>query len=133
MIQADSAALHYAPTLVTSLLDGFYEHDEVLSLQRAIAPPKSDPAANHAPDATASNRFSSINASDWDVLFRAVQDRLAQCAAAPLAKTPELTTPEPDQVIKTTVLQCVEAMQQLHAALMIERQETKARQPLQRF
>ncbi|MEO5660127.1 MAG: hypothetical protein ABIQ90_10055 [Polaromonas sp.] len=62
-----------------------------------------------------------IAADDWDALFRAVLDKLSQSVVQLEATNPELPSSHPAVLIKTTVLDCVEALSQLHAALKHDR------------
>lgn len=64
-----------------------------------------------------------IPAEDWDALFNAVKDRLTRYAT-PVA----LQMPGPALRVRTGVLECVEALDQLHQLLAIER---KGRQELE--
>lgn len=63
-----------------------------------------------------------IATEDWDVLFRAIEERLGAMVAdkpgAPLA----LFTHETAARNKVVVLECISAMEQLHTALTHERQ-----------
>ena len=62
----------------------------------------------------AMNDLPTIVIEDWDKLFHAVQIRL--CSS--IAPTDPL-----DDKTRLTVLECVEALEQLHAALTLERQQ----------
>jgi hypothetical protein len=59
------------------------------------------------------NALSEISIEDWDKLFHAVEDRLCTSVAASL---------QADDKTRVTVLECVEALDQLHSALTRERQ-----------
>ena len=58
--------------------------------------------------------LSHISVEDWNNLFHAVEARLCACVAAD-----DLI----DDKVRVTVLECVEAMEQLHSALTLERQQ----------
>ena len=58
--------------------------------------------------------LSHINVEDWNNLFHAVEARLCACVAAD-----DLI----DDKVRVTVLECVEALEQLHSALTFERQQ----------
>lgn len=58
--------------------------------------------------------LSNISVEDWNNLFHAVETRLCACVAAG-----DLI----DDRIRVTVLECVEALEQLHSALTLERQQ----------
>lgn len=61
-----------------------------------------------------------ISIEDWDRLFRSIQWRLGAAAGVRLAPAPQAD----DRVdpIRVTVLECISAMEQLHTALTLERQ-----------
>ncbi len=120
MIQLAQTASQYSNRAAPSVLDTFRAEHMASALHRPIPSPEPDP--NPGPDAI-SNGHSNISAADWDELFHAIQARLENCVDDALLKAPELPPNERHQVIKTTVLQCVEAMQQLHTALMLEREQ----------
>ena len=60
-----------------------------------------------------------LDVVDWDELFHAIKCRLSTAVA---------TGHQSPDKIKATVLECVEALDQLHQALTLERQQR--RQPL---
>ena len=60
------------------------------------------------------NDLPTIAIEDWDKLFQAVEARLGACVAADTLI---------DDKIRVTVLECVEALEQLHGALTLERQQ----------
>jgi hypothetical protein len=62
------------------------------------------------------NALSQIDIEDWDKLFHAVESRL--CASVAAA---DLT----DDKTRVTILECVEALDQLHSALTRERQQRR--------
>ena len=129
MIQLAQTASQYPNRAAPSVLDTFRAEHMASALHRPIPSPEPDPEPNPGPDAI-SNGHSNISAADWDELFHAIQTRLENCVDDALLKAPELPAHERQEVIKSTVLQCVEAMQQLHAALTTERAEIEARQQL---
>ena len=57
-----------------------------------------------------------IDVEDWDKLFQAIESRLSMAVAR--------GSQSPDE-IKATVLDCVEALDQLHQALTFERQQRR--------
>lgn len=106
------------------VLNTFEAQDSVTPLNRAVALPEPNPQSSSAADAAMKDVPSShnnISPADWDDLFLAVQERLRNCVDDTLLVAPELRPTERQAVMKTTVLQCIEAMQQLHAALTLER------------
>ena len=60
------------------------------------------------------NALSQIRIEDWDNMFHAVELRLCATVAA---------TEQLDDKTRVTVLECVEALDQLHSALTHERQQ----------
>lgn len=58
-----------------------------------------------------------IAVEDWDMLFRAVTDRLTQCATSVATSACLPPAPQSASSIQAVVLECVEALEQLHAAL----------------
>lgn len=118
-----------APTV----LDLFKSTDMPAALHRPIPAPEPNPEPNPGPDAarrSRNNGHSTIAPADWDELFHAVQVRLEQCAGDALHQAPELALYDRHDVIKKTVLECVDALKQLHAALAQERQHRQG-QPQQ--
>ena len=82
--------------------------DLAMMMLRPKAPP---PFINQAYEM---NALSQISIEDWNNLFHAVEARLSACVAADNLI---------DDTIKVTVLECVEALEQLRAALTLERQQ----------
>lgn len=64
---------------------------------------------------------SNIDIGDWDELFHAVTSRLRLTVGEPLAATPEAQAHDAAGGIQIIVLECVAALDQLHAALTHER------------
>ena len=62
-----------------------------------------------------------IGVEDWDMMFRAVTDRLTQCAAELLTTPCLLKAPQPASAVQAVVLECVEALGHLHTALKQQR------------
>lgn len=114
-----------------SVLDLFGSKNMPPDIHRPIPSPEPNPEPNPGPDAAVQSTHDShanIAQADWDALFRAVQVRLEQCVGNAIATSPELALHDRHEVTKAAVLECVEAMTQLHAALTLERQEWQARQ-----
>ena len=65
----------------------------------------------------------SLDASvqDWDMMFRAVEERLSSAVGKVLVATPGLEPQTAAALVQTIVLECVAALDQLHAALTHER------------
>lgn len=64
-----------------------------------------------------------ISPADWDELFHAVQTRLENCVDDALDKGSDMPLNKRHAATKAAVLECVDAMRQLHASLTLERQE----------
>lgn len=62
-----------------------------------------------------------IAINDWDALFRAVEDRLRLTVDEPLANAPDAAAQDAAAGVRTIVLECVAALEQLHTALTHER------------
>lgn len=58
---------------------------------------------------------------DWDAMFRAVESRLRQTVGERLAVLAESQPQDAAGRVQAIVLECVEALEQLHTALMRER------------
>ena len=109
-------------TLAQSLLDMLRVKNNPTYMHRPIPAPEPSPEPNPEPDGALSARRAAISATDWDELFHAIQTRLEKCVSEALTKMPELPLHERHAVTQKTVLECVEAMRQLHADLIYERQ-----------
>lgn len=78
-------------------------------------PPGSHSAEWQAPDPL------QISTEDWDIMFRAVQLRLAEAVGQRSASSFSPQTGEVAGRIQAVVLECVSAMAQLHSALAHQR------------
>ena len=78
-----------------------------------LRPEPASPLINHAYEM---NALSHISIEDWDKLFHAVELRLCATVAA---------ADQLDDKTRVTVLECVEALDQLHSALTRERQQRR--------
>jgi len=85
----------------------------------AIGMPRSgaDPGARAALPGPALD----IAINDWDALFRAIEDRLRRTVGEPLANAPDAAAQDAAAGVRTIVLECVAALEQLHTALTHER------------
>ena len=63
---------------------------------------------------------SPISATDWDALFRAIEARLVRIVNQPFALLPEPQIHTAAIRVREDVLECVEAMGQLHRELINE-------------
>jgi hypothetical protein len=106
-------------------------HSEQLrnTTHRPIPAPEPNPEPNPEPDTAQGHTPTLIKPSDWDAVFCAVLERLEHCVDQAAVNTHPLylhqahVPLDPRQVVKTTVLECVAAMRQLHAALLLEREQ----------
>ena len=64
-----------------------------------------------------------IAIKDWDVLFRAVETRLLLSVGNSLASVPKSKASDAAELVRSTVLECVTALHQLHVALTQERDQ----------
>lgn len=83
--------------------------------------------ANIAELAHAQQGAISLDASvqDWDMMFRAVEERLTSAVGKVLVATPGLEPQTAAVLVQTIVLECVAALGQLHVALAQERGQRK--------
>lgn len=77
------------------------------------------PAAPDPPD--------DLSDADWDALFHAVEARLRDAVNEPLAQRIKMLPPDAPELVQTIVLECVDALDQLHRALTHERQQRDQR------
>jgi hypothetical protein len=85
------------------------------------APPASHPARQV--EARLPDYPLDIAITDWDLLFRAVMVRLMLGVGEKLAAAPRSQAGEAAEMVQSIVLECVDALHQLHLALMRERAE----------
>ena len=64
-----------------------------------------------------------IAITDWDLLFRAVMVRLMLSVGEKLAVAPKPQAGEAAELVQSVVLECVDALHQLHLALVQERHQ----------
>ena len=122
MIRLANTPIPHVTGAEQSVLGLFRSKGSAENMHRPIPSPEPDPEPNPGPDARLQKVGSSISPNDWDELFRAVQARLERCFDDALIKEPELPLHSRHELTKQMVLECVESMQQLHAALTVERQ-----------
>jgi hypothetical protein len=67
-----------------------------------------------------------ISADDWDILFRAVEDRLRSSVGARLASTAPAQARDAAGRVQAIVLECVAELDKLHSALKQERRQHDA-------
>lgn len=66
-----------------------------------------------------------MDIKDWDALFRAVLERLKQAVGEVPVAMPGLKVTDPAGLIQCTVMECVEAFEQLHTVLKQERNRNR--------
>lgn len=85
------------------------------------------PPAGKAPAAEASHdELPSIGAEDWDVLFSAIELRLRQAVGEHLGQlpsTPAHSAQLSASLVQAVVLDCVDALHKLHAAIKHDRSQ----------
>ena len=99
----------------------FKRSNMTATTHRSIPAPEPDPEPNPAPDAALNTRECDIDPSDWNVLFHAVTARLqASTGPVPLGQLRDHAHGHElgmTASVQATVLDCVESMNLLHAAL----------------
>ena len=95
-------------------LKPFPLHEGMADLAMMMLRPKPPPPLIN--QAYEMNALSQISIEDWDKLFHAVELRLCATVAA---------ADQLDDNTRVTVLECVEALDQLHSALTRERQQRR--------
>jgi hypothetical protein len=134
MIRLANTPMPHVTCMAQSVLDVFRAKTMLNNMHRPIPSPEPDPEPNPGPDAARQNGqarkaampispvvHGSISPADWDELFRAVQVRLAHCVSDAVPQAPELPLHDQRAVTQAVVLDCVEALKHLHAALVSER------------
>jgi len=96
-------------------------------MYRPIPEAQPEPVVRPAADATQATGRGNITPVDWDDLYHAIQVRLENCVNDALDKAPELPLQVRQAATKTAVLECVGAMRQLHASLILKRQDRQKR------
>jgi hypothetical protein len=66
-----------------------------------------------------------MDIKDWDAMFRAVLERLRQAVGEVPVVMPGLKVTDPAGLIPCTVMECVEALEQLHTVLKQERNRNR--------
>ena len=106
-----------------SVLDLFRNQNMSNNIHRPIPAPEPNPEPNPSPDGAAGTSHRGIAPEDWDKLFHAVTARLEGCVNR--TKIQRLVNQEPGiaKSLQVTVLECVSALNQLHVALVREREQ----------
>lgn len=86
-------------------------------------------AQSMSPPASAPAGASDITREDWDLLFRAVRDRLRIAVRTLPVSGAQPLTLQSDASVRVLVLECVQALDQLHAALLLERKRCQQLEP----
>jgi hypothetical protein len=127
MIRLANTPMPHVAHAAQSVLGLFRSKGLAQNMHRPIPAPEPDPEPNPGPDANLQTGGSSICTDDWDEMFHAIQQRLENCVNDARVKAPELPLHSRHELTKATVLECVESMQLLHAALTVERQSRQKR------
>lgn len=129
MTQVVQTPKEFAPGTPGSLLDIFHATGKLPTLHRPIPAPEPDPEPNPWPDNNQTAPSGNISSVDWDALFHAITMRLERCVGvAHFALSDAASNPVPESLqarnkaTTKVVLECVDAMKQLHAELQRERQ-----------
>ena len=114
-------ALHATKTVnsVLRLFGGSSSSSSVVQLLPAT--PELDAQMNSEVRAAVISSRPSIPPDAWDDLFHAVLTRLENCVDDPFVKTKNSPQLERTAATKTAVLECVQAMKQLHLSLSHKR------------
>jgi hypothetical protein len=141
MIQLVQTPKEFAPSTPRSMLDIFHATGRIPTMHRPIPAPEPDPEPNPGPDNIQTAPNANISSADWDALFHAITLRLERCVGVAhfaLSDTAADSVPESlqarNKATTKVVLECVDAMKQLHAELQLERQnrpQTRQAQSLQ--
>lgn len=121
MIRLANTPMPHVTDVAQSELGLFRSKGIAQNMHRPIPAPEPNPEPNPGPDANFLTVRPTISPDDWDELFHAIQKRLQNCVSDALVLAPELPLHSRHELTKQTVLECVESMQQLHAALPVER------------
>ncbi len=109
--------------------DLFGSHPASHPMHRPIPAPEPNPEPNPGPDAITCNGCGCIDPKDWDVMFLAIQERLEGCVKDAGLNFSDSELRERCIVTETVVLECIQAMKQLHSALTTERTGHHSSQP----
>lgn len=112
-----------------AVMDFFRAHPHPHPMHRPIPAPEPNPEPNPGPDAVACNGCGCIDPKDWDVMFLAIQERLEGCVKDAGLNFSDSELRERCKVTETVVLECIQAMKQLHSALNTERTGHHSGQP----
>ena len=123
MIQLANTPMPHVALMESSVLGLFRSKGSSHLMYRPTSPTQLAPETSHMTDGMMSSNHGNITPTDWDELFHAVQTRLENCVDDALNHAPELSPGKWHAATKTAVLECVDAMRQLHASLTLERQE----------
>jgi hypothetical protein len=119
---ADTPAPHVtqvAPSVLGFLRSKGARND----MYRSIPADQPNLAFTSEPVEVKSTGHGNISHADWDQLYHAIQVRLENCVNDARDKAPQLAADERMAATKTAVMECVDAMRQLHAALILDRQD----------
>ena len=121
MIRPANTPMPHVKSDALSVLQMFRAQDASYMSHRPIPAPEPNPEPNPQPDGLTNESHSNIPIADWDELFHAVTARLEGCVSNPKMQSLAEKVPATAQSVQATVLECVSALNQLHAALVQER------------
>ena len=121
MNRPDATPLTDQISVDPSILDLFRNRQSASPMHRPIPAPEPNPEPNPGPDAATRTLHNEIAPKDWDELFLAIQVRLKDCVADAQLKLSDVELHDQRMETRTVVLECIQAMQQLQAALASER------------
>jgi hypothetical protein len=122
MIRLADTPTPHVTQVAQSVLDLFHSKGALNDMYGSIPADQPNPASTSEPVDIKSTGHGNISHADWDELYHAIQVRLEHCVNDALDKAPQLAADERLAATKIAVMECVDAMRQLHAALILERQ-----------
>lgn len=129
MIRLATSSEQPSARTVLSVQAMFRANNITATIPRSSPAPKPDPEPNPEPDSAVIARCFDITPADWDTLFYAVTARLQACAGPDTSEQFSEDVSEHllgvPASVQATVRECVMSMNQLHAALMYERQQRR--------
>jgi hypothetical protein len=122
MIRLADTPTPHVTQVAQSVLGLFRSKGARHDMYDSIPADQPNPASTSEPVDIKSTGYGNISHTDWDELYHAIQVRLENCVNGGLDKAPQLVAPERLAATKTAVMECIDAMRQLHAALILERE-----------
>ena len=125
MIRLANTPMPHVKSAARSVLQIFRGKEISYMTPNPVSAAERNPESNPAQDSMAGEPHLDIAPNDWDELFHAVTARLEGCVSNTKMQGLADKVPATAQSVQTTVLECVSALNQLHAALVHERQTHK--------